>query len=381
MIRLGFDAAGNPITSGFLMRGIRDSAAGVGGNTNNSYYFNSVYLGGTGVVSSSNSTAFFSDQVTSATSPRIIRNNIFWNARSNASGAGKNYAIAVAGTTPNPTGLTSNRNDLYATGTGGFVGLYNGADQTTLANWQAATGQDANSISADPLFINPNGNAATGNLHINGGSPAIGAATPVTSTLASPLSGILNDFDNFTRSVTTPTIGAVELAGAPGLQSAVSRLTHGGSGTFDRPLSLMTRTIEPRDGSGNFKIVFTFNTPVTSGNASITSGSGTVSSTTFSGNTMTVNLSSVTDQQNLTLAINNVSGPSSFQSSGSVLIGFLIGDVNFDAAVNVGDTAPVRNNAGATLDNTNFQYDVNIDGFINVGDTIIVRGKSGDFVP
>ena len=53
--------------------------------------------------------------------------------------AGKNYAIAVGGTTPNPAGLTSNRNDLYATGTGGFVGLFNGADQTTLANWQTAT--------------------------------------------------------------------------------------------------------------------------------------------------------------------------------------------------------------------------------------------------
>ena len=44
------------------------------------------------------------------------------NARSNASGAGKNYAIQFAGTAPNPTGLTSNNNDLLANGTGGFVG-------------------------------------------------------------------------------------------------------------------------------------------------------------------------------------------------------------------------------------------------------------------
>jgi len=275
----------------------------------------------------------------------------------------------------NPAGLTSNRNDLYASGTGGFVGLYNTVDQTTLANWQAATGQDANSISSDPLFVNPNGTATTVNLHINGGSPAIGAGTPVTVTAASPLTGITNDFDNWTRSVTTPTIGAVELAVAPALQSAVSRLTHGGAGTFDKSLSLMTRSIEPRNGSGNFKIVLTFNSPVNAGTASVNAGS--VGSTTFSGNTMTVNLTGVPDQTNLTLTLNNVSGPSTFQSSASFVIGFLIGDVNSDAVVNVGDTVQVRNNAGATVDNTTFQNDVNIDGFINVGDTIIVRRRRG----
>jgi Domain of unknown function (DUF4214) len=211
MIRLGLDASGNPITTGFLIRGIRDSAAGAGGNTNNSYYFNSVYIGGTGVASSSNSQAFFSDQVTSATSPRDIRDNIFWNARSNAAGTGKNYAIAVGGTAPNPAGLTSNYNDLYATGTGGFVGLFNSVDQTTLANWQAATGQDANSISADPLFVNPTGTSSTVDLHIQSGSPAISAATSITTTTASPLTGITNDFDNDPRPAISPDIGADQL--------------------------------------------------------------------------------------------------------------------------------------------------------------------------
>ncbi len=67
-------------------------------------------------------------------------------------------------------GCTSNYNDLYAPGTGGFVGSFT-TDQLTLANWQAATGQDANSISVDPLFVNPNGNAATVDLHILPGSP------------------------------------------------------------------------------------------------------------------------------------------------------------------------------------------------------------------
>src|SRR5262249_58235402 len=134
-----------------LLIGIRDLDGATA-----SYDFNSVFIGGTGVASASSTFAFNSSVVTNV---HNLTDNIFWNARSNASGSGKNYAITVAGTAPNPAGLTSNNNDLYATGTGGFVGLFNAVDQTTLANWQTATGQDASSISADPLFVNPNGTA------------------------------------------------------------------------------------------------------------------------------------------------------------------------------------------------------------------------------
>src|SRR6185295_5740325 len=107
------------ITSGFSIIGIRD-IQGAGSSVVN-YYFNSVYIGGSGVVSSSNTFAFNSGVVTTA---HNFQDNIFWNARSNASGTGKNYAIAVGGTTPNPAGLTTNYNDLFATGTGSFVGQF-----------------------------------------------------------------------------------------------------------------------------------------------------------------------------------------------------------------------------------------------------------------
>ena len=125
------------------------------------------------------------------TTAHNFQDNIFWNARSNASGAGKNYAITVGGTAPNPAGLTTNFNDLYATGTGGFVGLFNAVDQPALSDWQTATGQDANSISADPKFVAPDAAAATVNLHILPGSPAQLAATAIAS--------VTNDFDNDPR--------------------------------------------------------------------------------------------------------------------------------------------------------------------------------------
>ena len=165
---------------------------------------------------------------------------------------------------------------------------------------------------------------------------------------------------------------------APNLVSAVSRFVHGSAGTFDLPLSLTGTTIEPRsDGTGNFTVILTFDNPVTSGTASATSGS--VNNVSFSGNTMTVSLTGVADQQTVTVSAEGVSGPSTTAASeAGVQIGFLNGDVNGDGMVNVGDTIVDRNASGATVDNTNYQLDVNVDGFINVGDTAIIRSKSGD---
>ncbi len=374
MIRLGLDAAGNSITSGFSIIGIRDIAGAM-----SSYYYNSVYIGGSGVLSSSNTFAFNSNVTVNT---RSVRNNIFWNARSNASGGIANVAIALAGTAPNPTGLTSNRNDLYATGTDGFVGLYNNVLRPALANWQAATGQDANSISVDPLFSNPSGSSTTGDLHINAASPAIGAASPITATLAAPLAGVMNDFDSYARSGTTPTIGAVEYAAAPVLQSVASRLNHPGYGNFDLPLSLNSRVIEPRaDGTGNFTLVFNFNAPVSNGNAVVTSGSANIGPITYSGNSMIVGLTGASDQQTLTVGVSSVGGNYTLLAGASVQVGLLNGDATADSSINVGDTIVVRNNSGVTLDSSNFTLDVNLDGFVNIGDTALVRSKSGNFLP
>jgi hypothetical protein len=191
-----------------------------------------------------------------------------------------------------------------------------------------------------------------------------------------------------TPSLTNATLCFTNLAPAPVLQSVVSRFTHGnGAGTFDLPLSTSSRVVEPRtDFSGNYTIVFNFDKPVNAGNASVTahnpSGAGSVSSTSFSGNSMIVSLTGVTDQQTLTVSASGAAGTQTQSAAASsVQIGFLIGDVNQDAVVNVGDTIQVQNNAGVTLDNTNFQNDVNTDGAVNVGDTTIVRNNSGHSVP
>ena len=195
MVRLGLSPAGASITTGFSFIGIREIT---GGSSN--YYHNSVYIGGTGVASVSNTYAFLGTETTLA---RDYRNNIFSNARSNASGGIANVAIRAGGTVPSPTGLTSNFNVLRANGTDGVIGVFNLTLQPTLADWQAASGMDGNSITDDPLFIAPNGTAVTGDLHIQktSNSPIEGAGTLIAS--------VTNDFDNDTRSTSTPVdIGA-----------------------------------------------------------------------------------------------------------------------------------------------------------------------------
>ncbi len=90
--------------------------------------------------------------------------------------------------------------------------------------------------------------------------------------------------------------------------SAVSRLTHGGAGNFDIDMPLTGTTgVECRNGGGNYTLVVTFSNTMVSGNASVTAGAGSVAgSPTFSGHTMTINLTGVTDAQTLTVSLTNL---------------------------------------------------------------------------
>jgi trimeric autotransporter adhesin len=165
----------------------------------NTFYHNSVYIGGTPTTGLGPSYAFNSSVITNN---RVVRNNIFFNTRSNSGATGKNYAIGVGGTGTNPAGLTINNNVYFANGTGAIFGFFNSADVANLAGWKTAIGQDANSISSNPLFV------STTDLHLQAGSPAINVAANV---------GVTNDFDSKTRPGTNALfdIGADERDGIP----------------------------------------------------------------------------------------------------------------------------------------------------------------------
>jgi Domain of unknown function (DUF5122) beta-propeller len=166
--------------------------------------------------------------------------------------------------------------------------------------------------------------------------------------------------------------------------SAVSRKTNGGAGDFDVNLPLVGEPgVECRSSSGAHTLVFTFRNNVVSGNASLTSGTGSVAgSPTFSGNTMTVNLTGVDDVQKITVTLSGVTDslaqvlPNTIVSANK-----LIGDINATKVVSASDIAAVKAGAGAPLDATNFRADVVVSGSINATDIAVVKSRSGQSVP
>jgi hypothetical protein len=180
----------------------------------------------------------------------------------------------------------------------------------------------------------------------------------------------------------------VSVIAVPALQlsAAVSGKTHGAAGNFDIDLPLTGEPgVECRSGgaSGNHTLVFTFTNNVESGNASVTQGVGTVSGPpTFSGNTMTVNLTSVADVQRITVTLNNVRDSfGQFLPDTPVSADMLIGDTTGNRTVNASDIAQVKAQAGVPVDATNFREDVTVDGAIDASDIGLVESKSGDSLP
>ena len=113
----------------------------------------------------------------------IVKNNIIYN-----------YGISGVAVYYLEHPSESDYNCIYAPDCN--LGFANFANQRTLAEFQAATGMDAHSISENPEF-----QAAT-NLHIQPLSPCVLAATPIT--------GVYNDFDGDMRNRATPCIGCDE---------------------------------------------------------------------------------------------------------------------------------------------------------------------------
>jgi hypothetical protein len=165
------------------------------------------------------------------------------------------------------------------------------------------------------------------------------------------------------------------------LSSAVSRKNHGAAGDFDIALS----GVECRTGGagGDHTLVITFSNTLVSGSAMVTGGAGSVAGApAFSNNTMTVNLTGVTDAQTVTATLANVTDSfAQVYPDTALSVGFLIGDTNGDRFVNAGDALQTRSRSGEATDATNFRSDVNADGTVNSGDTIAVRSRSGNALP
>ncbi len=194
MIRVGIDAAGSAITTGYSVYGIYQNSG-----TSINVYNNSVYVGGTGVSSSQNTYTYYRNTSGLAAD---LRNNIFVNARSNSSGSAINAAISLVSVTDYTIGyLTLNNNIYYSPGTGGVICKISSTTYSTLGEWQQTTGFDILSGVGDPNFVNATGNASAVDMHVSSTTPAEGTGASITS--------VTDDYDGSTRSGLTPNdIGA-----------------------------------------------------------------------------------------------------------------------------------------------------------------------------
>ena len=168
------------------------------------------------------------------------------------------------------------------------------------------------------------------------------------------------------------------------LTTAVSRKMHGAVGPFDINLPLTGEPgVECRSSGGNHTLVFTFNNNVASGNASVTSGIGSVSgSPTFSGNTMTVNLTGVSDVQKITVTLSGVTDTlAQSMPDTAVSLNILAGDTSGNKSVNSTDVSQTKLQSGAPVTAANFREDVVVSGSINATDVSLVKSHSGSSVP
>jgi len=170
---------------------------------------------------------------------------------------------------------------------------------------------------------------------------------------------------------------------APVAQSAFSRKTHGGAGTFDVPLPLTGNVgVECRSGgaTNDYQMIVNFASAVTVESVAVTSGTGSVSSFSVSGSQVTVNLTGVTNIQRITVTLHNVNDGTS-TGDVPVSMGVLVGDVNGNAAVNASDVSLTKSQVGQAVSGSNFREDVNVNGTISATDVAQVKANVGTALP
>jgi hypothetical protein len=288
MVRLGIRPDGTSLTNAVRMDGIMK-----GSGLNSSIFYNSVYIGGTGVGTSVNHTSAIRKETTTGSDD--VRNNIFINNRSNATTGGMHNAMWVNGL----AGFTFEHNIYGYGGTGGNLVSTSTASTSFAATYTSGwnLGGDTTSQATDPLFVDATGPATTVDLHITTAvfSPANGAAVPVTL--------VTDDIEGETRDALTPDVGADEFTQSNGIdmQAVSLEAPVTGKGCYGKEVL----TIKVRNNS-SATIDFAVN-PVTmmvnvTGAATATINSILNTGTLAGGATMDVKLSAATDTVNMSAA-------------------------------------------------------------------------------
>lgn len=227
----------------------------------NNIYFNTVYFSGTPTSGSFNSYSLFS----SSANTRDIRNNIFFNSRSNSGASGNHFAAYFSNA---GTGLTLNYNDYFVSGTGGLLGYYNTNTINSIADWKTATSMDVRSQSINPSMSNA------------GGTLASDYFPSETSLLAAANTSVTTDFFGGTRNNIAPSMGGFEYT-----IIACIDPSSGGSFTTNQSINvgntaILTSTSLPTGEIGNLEYKWQYSTTSSSTGFSDFSSSNSLSYTT-----------------------------------------------------------------------------------------------------
>ena len=160
-----------------------------------------------------------------------------------------------------------------------------------------------------------------------------------------------------------------------------SRKTHGAAGDFDiaidTTLIAPNITVEPRTIGAGHSIVFQFNGAVSAAGTVSVAPVGNAMAVAV-GNDVVVTLTSVSDNQRVTVTLLNVNGS---VNPPPAAIGFMVGDVNNTRSVNSSDISGVKARSGQATTALNFRFDVNATGAINSSDISAVKARSGLTLP
>lgn len=183
------------------------------------YYYNTVSISGNATGTAAKNTAF----IRTASGSVVLQNNIFVNSRT---GTGSNYAICNV-TSPAATNWTagaSDYNDIHSL-SASTTGEWGSGNNTSFAQWQAASGGDSHSANRSVTFL-----ASTYDLQPDAGTNC--ALDNAGTTVSTPIA-ITVDINNATRNVTTPDIGAYEFSYTPFAIDATSNTPVCAGGTVD----------------------------------------------------------------------------------------------------------------------------------------------------
>ena len=208
-----------------LLNGIYLNGGGYTWLTYANIYYNSIYIGGTGITSGTSNGIRLGGG--SYYTRNTVKNNAIYNARTG--GSGKHYGVSYYYSNY----LVSDNNDIYANGTNGVLGRYLTADYTDLTTWQAASSQDANSYSGDPGFtsptnLEPDNNNPFSNYLNDHGTAIAGIDQDILGNARSTTPGDPTDIGAYEF---TPVIVTFTISGNAGHADAVLTWNDGGEKT------------------------------------------------------------------------------------------------------------------------------------------------------